>query len=166
MRTMLGVLVAFAMLAVVGVSAASASPPLKTYTPESVSVFELGLCPQSVAVTETWTKFTEIDFFDQTGNLTTIHWTFFSQDVFVGPTGTLVGEKYHGNIQIKFDSSGDYASAIGTGLLEKVRLPDGSLFVGAGRLDWLAYGPGVPTFTPDNGHSGNLDAFCEALGAD
>jgi hypothetical protein len=44
----------------------------------------------------------------------------------------------------------------------KVVLPDGSLFIAAGRLDVVAH-PGETYFFPDHGHIGNLAAFCAAL---
>jgi hypothetical protein len=48
------------------------------------------------------------------------------------------------------------------GGVEKVRLPDGSLFVGAGRVDFsLDHGDWV--MVPDFGSSPNVGAFCAAL---
>jgi hypothetical protein len=53
------------------------------------------------------------------------------------------------------------------GGVERVLLPDGTLFWSAGRFDWLAHFGDNPeltfTLTPDHGRSGNVDAFCAAL---
>lgn len=51
-----------------------------------------------------------------------------------------------------------------TGVLEKVRLPDGSIFMGAGRIDLLASTVDFPA-SPDHGVAKNQDAFCAALSA-
>jgi hypothetical protein len=48
------------------------------------------------------------------------------------------------------------------GVLERVRLPDGSLFISAGRADFTGNGPDF-TVTPDNGATVNLTGFCVAL---
>jgi hypothetical protein len=43
------------------------------------------------------------------------------------------------------------------------RLPDGSIFLSAGRIDFVGH-PGEPfILTPDTGRAGNLAAFCAAL---
>jgi hypothetical protein len=47
-------------------------------------------------------------------------------------------------------------------VLERVRLPDGSLFISAGRVDFTGNGPDF-IVTPDNGATVNLAGFCAAL---
>jgi len=50
-----------------------------------------------------------------------------------------------------------------SGLVEKVPLPDGSLFVSVGRVDFVAH-PGVEfILSPDKGNPGNVAGFCAAL---
>jgi hypothetical protein len=69
---------------------------------------------------------------------------------------TLNGMKY--SFTILADTHGEQAA----GLVEKVRLPDGSLFVGAGRVDFsLIHGDWV--MVPDFGSSPHVDAFCAVL---
>jgi hypothetical protein len=44
-------------------------------------------------------------------------------------------------------------------VLERVRLPDGGLFISARRVDFTGNGPDF-TVTPDNGATVNLAGFC------
>jgi hypothetical protein len=153
-------------LALAVVSTAAANPPTITHFPDFTGTATItDLCASPITLTFTLTNQTEIDLTDQDGNSTEILLKFFEQDTFVGPTGnTLVGETYTGEVQILFDSNGNVTNIYGDGPLEKVRLPDGSLFVSAGRVDFLARGAAF-VFTPDTGHSGNVAGFCAALGA-
>jgi hypothetical protein len=158
-------LLAVIMLAAIAVPAAWANPPTITHFPDFTGTTTItDLCTSPISLTFTLTKQTEIDFTDQNGNLTEVQLKFFEQDTFVGPTGTLVGETYTGEVHILFDSNGNPTNIYGDGPLEKVRLPDGSLFVSAGRVDFLARGVQF-VFTPDTGHSGNVAGLCAALGA-
>jgi hypothetical protein len=86
------------------------------------------------------------------------------QDTFRANGSTLVGLPYRYVAQARFDSSGTW-TYYSMGGVERVRLPDGSVFWSAGRVDWIALiEQGVDaTLTPTNGHSGDLDAFCAAL---
>jgi hypothetical protein len=59
-------------------------------------------------------------------------------------------------------ADGDLVKAHASGVLEKVRLPDGSTFMAAGRVDFLAATADF-IVEPDSGVSKNLDAFCDAL---
>jgi len=155
-----------AALALAVVSTAAANPPTITHFPDFTGTATItDLCASPITLTFTLTNQTETDFSDQDGNLTKIHFKFFEQDTFVGPTGnTLVGQRYTAEVQTLFDSNLNVIHVYGGGTLEKVRLPDGSLFVSAGRVDFLARGAAF-VFTPDTGHSGNVAGLCAALGA-
>jgi len=65
---------------------------------------------------------------------------------------TLGGTRYAFDTEVLFDSSGNVTHIFGSGLVETIPLPDGSLFVSAGRLDFTQH-PGV-TFllSPDMGN--------------
>ena len=66
--------------------------------------------------------------------------------------------------QFKFDSSG-LVSDYSEGNFGKIVLPDGSIFHSAGRIDFIANAM-QPAITPNvGGLSGNVAAFCAALGA-
>ena len=103
-------------------------------------------------------------FFDQTGDLARIQAHITEQDTFSANGVTLVGEPYRYLARILF-SDGELVELISSGILEKVRLPDGSLFMAAGRVDVLAAIEAGVEFivVPDSGVSKNLDAFCAAL---
>lgn len=105
----------------------------------------------------------ETDFVDQSGAITSIHFQGIEQDTFSANGQTLVGEPFHADAVFVFDSSGNVERAVGQGIVEKVRLPDGNLFIAAGRVDFVAHD--FPTFvlTPDVGATVNLAGFCAAL---
>ncbi len=119
------------------------------------------ICPFEVTVRSTVTGHFQA-FFDQAGN----NVSYMEHDVFVDTLSangkTLLGEPVRTNFQFSADASG-ITKWISTGAVERVMLPDGTMFWSAGRFDWLAH-PGVNfTITPDNGRSGNVAAFCAAL---
>jgi hypothetical protein len=106
---------------------------------------------------------TEIDYVDQNGALTRVFIHQVEQDTFTANGKTLVGIPYTVNTEILFDSNGNVTHVFGSGLFEMIPLPDGSLFVSAGRADFTQH-PGVAfLLSPDMGNSGNLEAFCAAL---
>jgi hypothetical protein len=106
---------------------------------------------------------TEIDYVDQNGALTRIFIHQVEQDTSTANGKTLVGTPFTFNTEVPFDSSGNVTHIFASGLVETIPLPDGSLFVSAGRLDFTQH-PGV-TFllSPDVGNPGNLEGFCAAL---
>jgi hypothetical protein len=62
------------------------------------------------------------------------------------------------------DANGNIVSGQIAGVIVRIHLPDGSLFLSAGRVILHPNEP-VFIFTPDLGRSANLSAFCGALGA-
>jgi len=105
----------------------------------------------------------EIDYRDQSGALTRIFVHQVEQDTFTANGRTLVGTPFTFNTQILFDSNGNITHIYANGLFETIQLPDGSLFVSAGRADFTQH-PGVGfLLSPDMGNPGNLAGFCAAL---
>jgi hypothetical protein len=155
-----------ALTVLVAAPAASANPPVITRTP-TMGPFTFtvnGVCPFEFTDNNYITDWTEIDYFDNNGNLTVINFDFFSSDTYVGPTGTtLVNSGVHFHARMVFDSNGNVISDYGEGVIERVALPDGSTFFAAGRADFLAHGS-QPIYLPDWGGSRNLAGFCAALG--
>ena len=85
------------------------------------------------------------------------------QDTFTANGKTLTGIPFTFNLTFRVDSNGDVTSAVATGLVEKIVLPDGSLFVSAGWVDFEDH-PGVGfLLSPDRGNPGNVAGFCAAL---
>jgi hypothetical protein len=105
---------------------------------------------------------TEIDYFDQSGTLTRIFLHQTEQDTFTANGRTLVGTPFQFNFDALFDSDGNVTQAFTDGVVETIRLPDGTLFISAGRTDWTQRLGGW-VLSPDMGNSGNLAAFCAAL---
>ncbi len=106
---------------------------------------------------------TELDFFDASGALTRIVQHQVEQDTLTANGKTLVSIPFAFNFEIPFDSSGNATHVYTNGILEKVPLPDGSLFIAAGRVDWLNHPGAVFILSPDKGTSGNVAGFCAAL---
>jgi len=101
-------------------------------------------------------------FFDQNGVLAHGVANTVEQDTFSANGVTLVGDPFHNIQQFVTDSNGNITHVYETGVLERVPLPDGSVFMSAGRLDFSLHGSNF-VMTPDNGKSGDVAAFCAAL---
>ena len=102
------------------------------------------VCAFPVNVSGTFSGF-EIDYRDQSGALTRSFIHQVEQDTFTANGRTLVGDPFTTEFHILFDSGGSVIHTYGTGLYERIRLPDGSLFVSAGRADFTQHpGVGIP----------------------
>ena len=151
-----------AVAAAVFTPAATATAPVKSqYTFTATSVLT-DVCPFDVTVDSTVSN-TEIDFFDESGALTRVEVHSVEQDTFSANGKSLTGVPFTFNVEILFDSSGNLTHAFASGLVEKVPLPDGSLFISAGRVDFAAHGFPQFIITPDVGGTVNLAGFCAAL---
>jgi hypothetical protein len=80
------------------------------------------------------------------------------QDTFSANGKTLVSQVYHFSLQGFFDENGD-VTVVGHGVLVRVPLPGGGVFIGAGRVDSF----GNFSLSPDHGAFKNLEGFCAAL---
>ena len=149
--------------AVVFVSTAAADRPVKTeFSGTTFTSVMSGVCAFDVTVDSVSSGF-EIDYFDRGDNLiqAQIHQT--EQDVFTANGKTLTGIPYTFNLRVLFDSAGVITNVYGSGNVEKVPLPDGSVFHSAGHGYPLNH-PGVVFFlSPDKGNPGNVAGFCAAL---
>jgi hypothetical protein len=143
-------------------SAALAGKPTKTEFAFTASSVLTDVCSFPIVVDSTISG-TEIDFFDESGALTRIYNHIVEQDTFTANGKTLVGIPFTFNIQVLFDSSGNVTHIYAGGLVEKIPLPDGSLFVSAGRLDFTAHPGATFLLSPDKGNPGNIAGFCAAL---
>jgi hypothetical protein len=154
--------IAAAVLSLLFASAAGAgaSRPDKFTFEGGFSLPDTSICGFSVLVTETSSNVI-IRHEGQAGTHVLAHATV--QDSFSANGVTLVGEPYRQTISLDFSPSGDLEKAFTVGVYEKLRLPDGSLFIAAGRLDLLTSTQDQFILTPDNGVVRNQDAFCAAL---
>lgn len=121
-----------------------------------------GVCSFPVEVTFSQT-FTEIDYFDSSGNLTRVFIHAVEQDVFTANGKTLTGEPFTFNTDVLFDAAGNVTHVYASGIVERIILPGGSLFLSAGRADFIAHPGETFLISPDVGATGNIAGFCAAL---
>jgi len=140
-------------------SPAAAAAPVKQPFTKVASHEHVGQCTFDVHIDQIFTG-TEIDFYDNSGNLYRADYHLVGQDTFTANGKTLVGTPFQANFQFVFDSGGNLTALILNGVWEKIRLPDGSLYVAAGRGDAFTN----PLFiSPNFGNPGNTAGFCAAL---
>jgi hypothetical protein len=104
----------------------------------------------------------DLEFYDDAGHLTRIQEHIAEQDTFTANGTVLVGEPYTFSASLAYSEAGDPIREDVQGGVEKVRLPDGSLLIAAGRTDYLTFDGNI-TVVPQHGASKNVDAFCAAL---
>jgi hypothetical protein len=103
------------------------------------------------------------DFYDKNGTLTRTKWHVDEQDTFTANGKTLVGMPFTFNLEWSYDSDGNWTGFYADGVVEKVPLPDGSLFISAGRIDWMNHLDTMFLLSADKGNPGNVEGFCAAL---
>jgi hypothetical protein len=165
-RAMLARLPAVAVLIV---SAAVLAPPAAATAPvrsggtftQTVSLE--GVCPFTISVESTIT-YREMDFYDQNGTQTGALIHVDEQDVFTANGKTLTGLPFTFELQFVLED-GVFTHVFSDGVVERVPLPDGSLFLSAGRLDFFDHPGAAFLLSPDVGNPGNIAGFCAALSA-
>jgi hypothetical protein len=158
LRRLMMVFVVAVGAAIFASSAAADRPTRIPFAGVTFSSVLTDVCPFPVTVDGTVSG-TEIDFVDRSGALTRIVIHQVEQDTFTANGKTLTGIPFTFNVEILFDSSGNVTNAFFNGVFEKIPLPDGSLFVSAGR----AFFAGEFLLSPDKGNPGNVAGFCAAL---
>jgi hypothetical protein len=103
--------------------------------------------------------------FDSQGRVTAIEAHVTETDTFSANGNTLVGLPYPALDRLTFDSQGNITSEKVSGIIERVRLPNGKLFISAGLFHPDFTSEGGFTLVPDHGHSGDVGALCAALAA-
>ena len=150
-------------LAVVAAPAAAApvSPEHSDYARSDDVVFE-GYCAFPVNIHLDQTGHQTL-FYDENGVVRKIVAHITEQDTFSANGKTLVSRAYPLNFSLLFDSDGNLTHYVGTGQLIRLRLPDGSQFVGAGRVDWINHLDELFLFEADRGTPVDSGRFCAAL---
>ena len=120
------------------------------------------MCPFSFNVTYTQNA-SESDFYDRNGVITHAVINVVEQDTFSNAGKTLVSLPFAYNFIYFWDANGNVTHGYNVGITEKIPLPDGRLFISAGRFDWLDHPGAIIVLSPDHGNPGDLDAFCAAL---
>jgi len=155
------------IVAVVALSAAilalpaAAAEPAKYPISFTNSLVLSDVCPFPVSL-EMTVNGIGIDYYDRSGALIRTFNHSVEQDTFTANGKTLVGISYNINVEILWDSNGQPAKVLGSGTFEKIPLPDGSLFISAGRAEFLHHNAFF-LLSPDKGNPGNVAGFCAAL---
>jgi len=161
MRQLLVVLATAVVIAAFAPAAAADQPARHQFAGTVESVLE-GACPFSIDVVSVLSARVTV-FAYPSGATKKEQYHLVEQDTFSANGKSLAGVPFTFNATWLYDPSGTLTSVFTDGVGEKVPLPDGSLFISAGRFDFFAHG--LPTFmlTPDHGASVNLEGFCAAL---
>jgi hypothetical protein len=162
-RFRLLILLSLLTLSAKGVLAHPAAAIEPTRVPiDQTDTFEVqDICSFPVTITATIVG-TETTFYDQSGEVTRIQIHVVEQDVFSTDSASLTGLPFTFNIQVLFED-GEVTHVYASGLVERVPLPDGTVFLSAGRLDFAAHPGSDFRIVPDVGRSGDVAAFCAAL---
>ena len=155
-----GVLTAGLVLA--APSSATAETPIKLpfgFTADDVFTDVLPLPVEIYSVVSG----TQTLYFDQNGSLTRIYIHGTEQDTFTANGKTLVGLPYTTDAEEIFDGDGNLIHYYVSGGLEKIPLPDGTLFITAGRTDFNEFPDSNFILSPEKGGQGNLAALISAL---
>lgn len=152
-----------ALLALIVIAVpAHAQSPIQEDVDRNETAVLTGVCPFAVHVSFTQSG-TDTLFFDKAGGLKRIHGHIVEQDVFSANGNVLVGLPYTFNVRVLFDpESGMVTNVYGSGVVSRVPLPGGGIFLTAGRLDFIAGGTSF-LVQPDVGAQGDIAGFCEAL---
>jgi hypothetical protein len=156
-------LLSLVALSAMGVYAnsAAATAPTRVAIDETVVTVVNDLCGFPVTVTSTQVG-VETTFYDQNGTITRIQAHAVEQDVFTANGKSLTGLPYAFSVQVLFDD-GVFTHLYASGVMSRVPLPDGTVFLSAGRVDFAAHPGAEFLIVPDVGRSGNVAAFCAAL---
>ena len=140
--------------------AAAVAPTREPFDATTIIVDE-DICSFPITITATQVG-TETTFYDQSGNVTRIHVHIVEQDVFSANGKSLTGLPYTFNIDVRFED-GEVTHVYASGVVARVPLPDGTMFLSAGRVDFQAHPGSEFLIVPDFGRSGDVAAFCAAL---
>jgi hypothetical protein len=162
-RFRLLVLLSLLVLSATGVLAqpAAAIEPTRVPIDDTITSVVDDICSFPVEITATVVG-TETTFYDQNGEVTRQQIHLVEQDVFTANGQSLTGLPFTFNIQVLFED-GEVTHVYASGLVERVPLPDGTVFLSAGRLDFVAHPGAEFRIVPDVGRSGDVAAFCAAL---
>ena len=151
-----------AVAAVLASSAFAATPTKTSFSATDVPATLTGVCSFDVAVSSDISGF-EIDYADQSGALTRVYIHNIEQDTFSANGKSITGEPFAFNLDVLFDSTGSVTHVYASGVVERLVLPSGTLFLSAGRADFAQHPDATFLLSPDVGNPGDVAAFCAAL---
>jgi hypothetical protein len=159
--TALLTVVAWSATVVLAHPAAAVAPTRMTIDQSPVVTVANDICSFPVTITSTQVG-VETTFYDRNGAVTRIQAHAVEQDVFTANGQSLTGLPYTFNVRVLFED-GELTHVYASGLVSRVPLPDGRVFLSAGRLDFAAHPGSGFRIVPDVGRSGDVGAFCAAL---
>ena len=164
MSRMTSLVCALTFAAGVLASAATADTPVKQPFDITYSAVMTGYCAFGVDVVTHATGY-RIDFLDDNGTVLRRFIHQLNADTFRANGKTLTSLPFTFDVEQTFDSAGAVTHSLVSGIIEMIPLPDGSLFISAGRADFQVGLPGIGghLLTPYDGHTGDIAAFCAAL---
>jgi len=155
----LGILLTLLIASLALASTAAATAPVTSHGELQNDYTLIGVCDFPIAVHSTTSR-DRIRFYDDSGTPTMFILHDTEQDTFTANGKTLIGEPYNFNWQVLFEDGLPTAIHV-NGRVQKLILPDGTLLLSAGRIDWLAHPDEDFLITPDQGGlTGDIDAFC------
>jgi hypothetical protein len=101
-------------------------------------------------------------YVDGAGNLTMFQAHVTETDTFTANGNSIVGLPYHLTDILHVNADGTVREQV-TGVAERLRLPDGRMFISAGRFIVPPNDAGGFTLSPTTGHTGDVAALCAAL---
>jgi hypothetical protein len=150
-------------LTAIGVTAhpAAATEPTRDHIDATIVTVVNDICSFPVTITSSYVAATTT-FYDQGGAIVRTNYHVVEQDVFTANGQSLTGLPFSFNLHVLFED-GVLTHVYSTGVVERVPLPDGTVFLSAGRLDFVAHPGAEFRIVPDVGRSGDVSAFCAAL---
>lgn len=102
-------------------------------------------------------------YFDQEGSLEQIIVHTVETDTLTANGKTLHSLPYTYTVHFVINDFGELEHLYVTGIISRVPLPDGSVFLNAGRVDFMDHPDSAFLLSPDYGLTGDIEAFCSAL---
>jgi hypothetical protein len=161
-RTMMSAAVLAALIVVAFPGVAGAIKPTKTTISGPTSVADTSLCGFPLTI-ESQVNGSQVVHYYTDGSVSFIQYHLVESDVFQGKNTTLSGLPFRYNGRLVFDRSGQLVHVYDSGFVEKIVLPDGTLFKSVGRIDFVTFNQDF-AITPQVGLSGDVAAFCAAFG--
>ena len=156
------VLVAAALVASAFASTASGAQPEVVPVDETHVAVLTDLCAFPVTVEASLVGQLRVHF-DAAGNVVSLQVQAVETDTLSANGNTLVGMPYRALDRVTFDAEGNVTGEKVSGFIERIRLPDGTMFQSTGRVRPDITAGGGFTAVPTVGHSGDVDALCAAL---
>jgi hypothetical protein len=159
----LTVLAAVTTTAVLVAATATANPPRRSSGTAELHPVLTGYCSFPIAI-DARVDFVIKDFVDSGGALVRRQVRIQEQDVFSANGISLTGAPFSFTLDFYFAPDGTVTKAKSVGVAEKIRLPDGTLFIVAGYLDVLTTPSGTEfSLSVTHGNPGDSAALCAAL---